>query len=106
MDGHPNCRLSAGCQIVSALTFLTSESAKLKQGCMRCETLHSCAKRLGGLAVMTLPRASHSFNLALASTTNLLSLFTKQSQKLQNNSPLDVEVSSEAYSIHAAYFKL
>jgi len=55
---------------------------------------------------MTLPRASHSFNLALASTTNLLSLFNKQSQKLQNNSPLDVEVSSEAYSIHAAYFKL
>jgi len=33
-----------------------------------------------------------------ASTINLLSLFTKQSQNLQNNSHLGVEVNSEEYS--------
>jgi len=31
-----------------------------------CETLLSCAKRFGGLAVTTLPGASRSFNPALA----------------------------------------
>ena len=40
-----------------------------------------------------------------ASTINLLSLFTKQTQILQTNSPLGVEVNSEAYwcSIHRIF---
>ena len=39
-----------------------------------------------------------------ASSMNLLSLFTAQSQSLQNNSPLDVEANSK--HIHAVYFEL
>jgi len=58
----PNCLWSVGCQIASILTFLTGAFAKLKRAC---ETLRSCAKRLGGLAVINFPGALRSFNPAL-----------------------------------------
>ena len=59
----PNCLWSAACQIVSILTFIDRCFCKVET--RACETLRSCAKRLGGLAVTTLPGASCSFNPAL-----------------------------------------
>jgi len=58
-------RLSLKCRLPNRITFDVCDRCFCKVETRACETLPSCAKRIGGLAVTTLPRASHSFNPVL-----------------------------------------
>jgi len=60
----PNCLWNVDCQIVSVLTFLAGAFAKLKRGHVKRYAV--ALKRLGGLALMTLPEASRLINPALS----------------------------------------
>ena len=59
---HGHLQSSLKCRLPNRISF---DRCFCKVKTRACETLRSCAQRLGGLAVTTLPRASRSFNPAL-----------------------------------------
>jgi len=63
VHGHP--QLSLMCRLPNRISFDVFDRCFCKVETRVCETLGSCAKRLGGLAVTTLTGASRSFNPAL-----------------------------------------
>jgi len=63
LQGRPH--LSLKCRLPNRNSFDVFDRCFCKVETRACETLRSCAKRLGGLAVTTLPGASRSFNPAL-----------------------------------------
>jgi len=63
IHGHPQPSLK--CRLTSGIGFDVFDQWFCKVETRACGTLHGCAKRLRGLAVTTLPGASHSFNPAL-----------------------------------------
>jgi len=62
---HDHPQLSLRCRLPNRISFDVFDRRFCKVETRVCETLLSCVKRLGGLAVMTLPGASRSFNPAL-----------------------------------------
>ena len=62
---HDHPQLSLKCRLPNRISFDVFDRCFCKVDTMVCETLLSCAKRLGDLAVTTLPGASRSFNPAL-----------------------------------------
>jgi len=63
VHGHP--QLSLKCRLPNRIRFDVFDRCFCKVETRSCETLRSCAQRLGRLAVTTLPGASRSFNPAL-----------------------------------------
>ena len=63
IHGHPQLFLKH--KLPNRICFGVFDRCFCKVETRACETLLSCAKRLGGLAVTTLPGASRSFNPAL-----------------------------------------
>jgi len=61
--GHP--QLSLKCRLSNRISVDVFDRCFYKVETRACETPRSCAQRLRGLAVTTLPGASRSFNPAL-----------------------------------------
>jgi len=62
---HDHPQLPLKCRLPNRINFDAFDRCFCKAETRACESLLSCAKRLGGLAVTTLPGASRSFNPAL-----------------------------------------
>jgi len=62
---HDHPQLFLKCRLPNRITVEVFDRCFCKVETRACETLHSCAKRLGGLEVTTFPRASRAFNTAL-----------------------------------------
>jgi len=62
---HGYTQLCLKCRLPNRVSFDFFDRCFCKVENRACETLHSCAKRLPGLAVTILPGASRSFNPAL-----------------------------------------
>jgi len=58
-------QLSLKCRLPNRISFDVFDRCFWKVETRVCETIRSCAKRSGGLAVTTLPGVLHSFNPAL-----------------------------------------
>jgi len=63
---HGHAQLFLKCRLPNCINFDIFDWCFCEVETRACETLRSCAKRWGGLAVTTLPMASPSFNQALA----------------------------------------